>query len=323
MPVKVVVMAGRWAEWTDDYNAVSSEVNAVAAHTDEALLEEIVDADVVFGRLPKEPFLAAKQLKWVQSIGVGFETMLYPEMIESDVVITNTAGAFDSAMAEHALALILSHTRGVIASERHRRNRFYSRDVPLSQVDGRRACILGLGTIGRNIAIRLHALGLHVVGVDAQVTESPEGVDELATPDQSLDVISRVDFVIVALPLTENTRGLVNAEWFDRMPDHAYLVNIARGPIINEADLVVALKEGKIAGAGIDVFEIEPLPEESPLWEQPNAIITYHLAGRSSEGQRNMKQIFCENLRRWVKGDPLLNVVDKQKGYVLQGSGQS
>jgi len=318
MPTKVVVMAGRWAEWVYDYNAVSPDINAVAAHTDDALAEEIVDADVVFGRLPREPFLLAKQLKWVQSIGVGFETMLYPEMIESEVIITNTAGAFDSAMAEHAIALLLSHTRGIVAAERHRRNRFYTRDVPLSQVDGRRACVLGLGTIGRNIAVRLHALGLHVVGVDAQVTQTPEGVDELATPDQSLDVLSRVDFVFVALPLTDTTRGMVNAEWFDAMPDHAYLVNVARGPIVNESDLVTALQQGKIAGAGIDVFEVEPLPEESPLWNQSNAIITYHLGGRSAEGERNMKEIFCENLRRWAKGDPLLNVVDKWKGYVVQ-----
>ena len=321
MPTKVVVMAGRWAEWVDDYNAVSPEVNAVAAHTVEALMDEIANADVVFGRMPKEAFLRAKNLKWVQSIGVGFETMLYPEMVESDVIVTNTAGAFDSAMAEHAIALMLSHTRSVVASDRLRKDRTYTRELPLSQVDGRRACVLGLGTIGRNIAIRLHALGLHVVAVDAQVTERPEGVDELATPDQSLDVISRVDFVLIALPLTDTTRGLVNAQWFDAMPDHAYLVNVARGPIVNESDLVDALKEGKIAGAGIDVFEVEPLPESSPLWDEPKAIITYHLGGRSSEGERNMKQIFCENLRRWVKGDPLLNVVDKRKGYVVQNAG--
>jgi phosphoglycerate dehydrogenase-like enzyme len=321
MPTKVVVMAGRWAEWVDDYNAVSPEVNAVAAHTVEALMDEIASADVVFGRLPKDAFLRAKNLKWVQSIGVGFETMLYPEMIDSDVIITNTAGAFDSAMAEHAIALMLSQTRSIVASERLRKDRTYTRELPLSQVDGRRACVLGLGTIGRNIAIRLHALGLHVIGVDAQVTEPPEGVDELETPDQSLNVISKADFVLVALPLTDTTRGLVNAQWFDAMPTHAYLINIARGPIVNESDLVDALKEGKIAGAGIDVFEVEPLPKSSPLWDEPKAIITYHLGGRSSEGERNMKQIFCENLRRWIKGDPLLNLVDKRKGYVVQHVG--
>lgn len=318
MPIKVVVMEGVWADWTDDYNAVSPEINAVAARTDETLLEEIVDADVVLGRLPRDPFLAAKQLKWVQSIGVGFETMLYPEMIESDVIITNTAGAFDSAMAEHAIALMLSHTRGIVEAERHRRNRFYTRDIEISQVDGRRACVLGLGTIGRNIAVRLHALGLHVVGVDAQVTDLPEGVDELATPDQAIDVASRADFVFVALPLTDRTKGLVNAEWFEAMPDHAYLVNVARGPIVNESDLADALKTEKIGGAGIDVFEVEPLPEESPLWAEPKAVITYHMGGQSNEGLRNMKQIFFENLHRYAKGDPLLNVVDKRKGYVVQ-----
>jgi D-2-hydroxyacid dehydrogenase (NADP+) len=321
--LKLVVMNGVWADWLEHYEAVSRDIHAVAARTDQELLCEIHDADIVFGRLPCEPFLAAKQLKWVQSIGVGFETMLYPEMIESDVTITNTAGAFDAAMAEHALALILSWTRGVITAERNRSRKFYTRDIPVSQIEGRRVCVLGLGTIGRNASVRLHHMGMHVTAVDAQVETAPEGVDELLAPHQLHAALAKSDFVVVALPLTEGTRGLIDRACFASMPDHGYLVNVARGPIVNETDLIAALQSGEIAGAGLDVYEEEPLPESSPLWDLPNAVITPHLGGKSAEGYKNMREIFCENLRRFTRDLPLLNVVDKRKGYVQQAGSDS
>lgn len=316
--LKLVVMRGIWAGGLEDYEAVSNRLKAVAARTKEELLSEIQDADIVFGRLPREPFLAAKKLKWVQSIGVGFDSMLYTEMVESDVIITNTAGALDAAMAEHVLALILSWTRGIITSERNRANRHYARDIPVSQIAGRRACVLGLGTIGRAISIRLHQLGMQVIAVDAQVERPPEGVDELFGPDQLLGALGRSDFVVVALPLTESTRGLIDRACFAAMPNQGYFVNLARGPIVNQSHLIEALRSGEIAGAGIDVYEEEPLPEASPLWSLENAVITPHLGGRSPEGFRNIRQIFCENLRRFTRGQPLLNIVDKQRGYVIQ-----
>jgi D-2-hydroxyacid dehydrogenase (NADP+) len=316
--LKLVVMRGPWADWLADCEAVSERLRAVVAPTEEQLLAEIPDADIVFGRLPREPFLAAKKLKWVQSIGVGFDTMLYAEMVESDVIITNTAGAYDASMAEHALALMLSWTRGVIASERNRRQRNSARDIPVSQLAGRRACVLGLGTIGRRISLTLHRMGMHVTGVDAQVTSVPEGVDELSDPDGMLAVLASSDYVAVALPLTGATRGLVDRTFFAAMPNHGYLVNVARGPIVNESDLIAALQSGEIAGAGLDVFEEEPLPDTSPLWDLENVVITPHLAGRSEEGRQNVLEIFCENLRRFTSGQPLMNIVDKRRGYVLQ-----
>ena len=316
--IKLVVMDGPWADWLDSYSSVSNRFTAGAARSEDALLTEVVDADVVFGRLPRPAFLAANHLKWVQSNGVGFETMLYWEMIESDVIITNTAGAFDAAMAEHALALMLSWTRGVVASERNRASRLYTRDIPVIQLEGRRVCVLGLGTIGRNVAIRLHHLGMHVIAVDEQVEAPPEGVDELSTPADLHNVLRRSDFVVVALPLTDATHSIIDAACFSTMPNHAFLVNVARGPVVNESDLVEALVTNQIAGAGLDVFEEEPLPDVSPLWDAPNAIITPHIAGRSEEGYRNIRYIMCENLRRFVNDLPLLNLVDKQKGYVIQ-----
>ncbi len=317
--VKVVIMAGPWTEWREELESVSPRVTAVAAHSDEDLLREIPDAEVVYGRLPRAPFLKAGKLRWVQSIGVGFETMLYPEMIESDVVITNTAGAFDAAMAEQALAFMLAHARGLMHFERDRRDRIWDRHTDtVSQIHGKTACVLGLGSIGRSVTIRLHGLGLTVTAVDAQVETPPSGVRHLYRPDEMLLALSDADYVVVALPQTESTLGIIDAACFNHMKETAFLVNIARGPIVNEADLIRALLEKRIAGAGLDVFEEEPLPDASPLWDMPNVVFAPHSGGYSPEGRENVLRVFKENLRRYLSEEPLLNVVDKKKGYLIQ-----
>ena len=317
--IKLVVMSGPWAEWLDAFHAVSTRLKAVAAPTPEDLMREIVDAEIVIGRVPREAFLKAEKLCWAQSNGVGFETMLYPEMIESDVVITNTAGALDAPVAEHAMALILSYTRGIVFQERVRAEHTWARGTfTAHQIQDKTACVIGLGTIGRAIVKRLAAFDVRIIAVDAQVTAPPEGVYRLVKPDGMLDALSEADIVVVALPLTDRTRGLVNAECFSRMKKSAYLVNIGRGPIVNEADLIDALKAGEIGGAGLDVFEQEPLPASSPLWDMPNVVIAPHTGGQSAEGFQNLQKVFCENLRRYTSGEPLMNVVDKRQGYVIQ-----
>ena len=245
--------------------------------------------------------------------------MLYPEMVESDVVITNTAGAFDAAMAEQALAFMLAHARGLMRYERDRKDRIWDRHTDtVTQIHGKTACVLGLGSIGRSIAARLNALGLMVTAVDAQVTTPPTGVRRLFMADELLHAIADADYVIVALPQTEDTNSLIDETCFDRMKDSAFLVNIARGPIVNEADLVRALREKRIAGAGLDVFEEEPLPDSSPLWDMPNVVFAPHSAGYSPEGRGNILRIFKENLRRYLAEEPLMNVVNKKKGYLIQ-----
>ncbi len=294
------------------------EVDVALATTPDALLKEIADADAVFGRLPKTPFLAAKRLRWVQSIGVGFETMLYPEMIESDVIITNTAGAFDAAMAEHAFALLLSLTRGMRAYDDLQKTRGWSREIPVHQLAGKTMGVLGLGSIGRAVAVRAKAFGMRVIALDAQVKSPPEGVDEVFGPDRTEGVFRASDVIVVGLPLTERTQGLVNRERLRMMKPTAYVINIARGPIIAEADLVAALRAGEIAGAGLDVFEVEPLPKDSPLWDLPNAVVTSHVGGRSPEGIDNIEGVLVDNLRRFAKGAPLMNVIDKRLGYKIQ-----
>jgi D-2-hydroxyacid dehydrogenase (NADP+) len=315
--IKIVVMGGPWLEWIPDFRTASDKLEIVGAPTREDLQKEIVDADGLIGRLPREAFRAASKLRWVQSIGVGFETMLYPEMIDSDVVITNTAGAYDSVIGEHAMAHILAHTRGIVGHEQNRKDRKWTREVPVMQIDGLTACVLGLGSIGRAICKRLHAFGLKVIAVDVQAETPPEGVDQVVRPDGMLDAVATADFVVVALPLVEATEGIVNAECFDRMKDTAYVINIARGPLINQADLIEALQSGKIAGAGLDVFETEPLPEDNPLWDMPNVSFTPHIASQCDEGNHNIKNIFTDNLRRFANEEPLNNIIDKEKGYLV------
>ncbi len=315
--IKLVMMEGEWTRWVPVLREVSARVDATEV-MDADLLREVVDAEVVYGRLPRHAFIAAKKLRWVQSIGVGFETMLYPEMVESDVIVTNTAGAYDTPMAEHAIALLFAHTRKIAYFERSRKTRRWEQDRTVTQIEGKCACVLGLGSIGRALAKRLHALGMEVIAVDAQVEAPPEGVRRLFKPDGMLDALPLADVVAVALPLNARTKGLLNADCFDRMKDTALVVNVGRGGIINEADLIEALRSRKIGGAGLDVCEEEPLPESSPLWDMPNVILTPHVAGWSAEGWENQGEIFRENLRRYVEGEPLMNVVDKRLGYLVQ-----
>lgn len=318
---KAVVMAGRWMNWVPDMQTISDDLDVVGAPTQEDLMREIVDADVVIGRLPREAFLKAEKLHFVQSIGVGFETMLYPEMLASEVHITNTAGAYDSVIAEHAMAHIFAISRGMVGHERNRKDRVWVREAfPVFQLDGLTACVLGLGSIGRTIAKRLKAFGLTVIGVDVQAATPPEGVDRVVKPDAMLTALSESDIVVVALPHTPATEGVVNAECFEHMKTSGIIINIARGPIINEPDLIAALQQGKIAGAGLDVFEKEPLPEDNPLWDMPNVSFTPHIASLCEEGDHNIKQIFIENLRRFANGEPLMNIIDKEKGYLVRNS---
>jgi D-2-hydroxyacid dehydrogenase (NADP+) len=317
---KAVVMAGRWQNWIPEMQAACKDVTILGTPTKEELMREVVDADAVIGRLPLEAFLIAKKLNFVQSIGVGFETMLYPEMLASDVKITNTAGAYDAVISEHAMAHILAFSRGIVGQERNRKERTWSHAVPVIQIAGLTACVLGLGSIGRTIALRLKAFGLTVIAVDVQATTPPDGVDRVVKPDAMHDALAESDIVVVALPHTPATEGIINAPCFDSMKKTAIIVNIARGPLINQPDLIEALQQGKIAGAGLDVFEKEPLPDDNPLWDMPNVTFTPHTASQCDEGNHNIKQIFIDNLNRFANGEPLLNVIDKEKGYLVRST---
>lgn len=286
----------------------------VALSIDDAL-KEIVDSDIFFGRIPRPVFLEAKLLRWVQVRGAGVETCIFPELVESDVILTNTSGAYNHAMADHAFALILAMSREIARCVRTQPQKVWQRGRTAQQLAGQTLGIIGLGNIGCEIAIRGRAFGMKVAAADARSMGCPAFVDELWGVENLDRVLEQSDYIAIAAPLTAETKGMIGPTQLRKMKPTARLVNIGRGPIINEAALIDALKNGVIAGAGLDVFEKEPLPPDSELWDMENVIITPHMGGQAPETGAIAFEIFLENLKRFVSGEPLRNVVDKNRGY--------
>lgn len=280
------------------------------------IVKEGRDTDIYFGFCSEDIFPHLPNIKWIQASSAGMDKHMYPAIRESDVVLTNAAGLYGTHVADQAFALLLGLTRGIHHFVRNQDNRKWGGSKsPMIEIDGFRIGIVGLGGIGMQMVKRAKGFDMHVVGVDAYRTEKPDSVDELLPMDKLSDVMSRVDVVMIACPLTEETRGLINAENMSVMQPTAYLINIARGPIVKEDDLIEILKAGKIAGAGLDVTETEPLPVDSPLWDMDNVIITPHAAGGSQHRMRRITEFFLDNLERYLKGEELKNVVDKQLGF--------
>jgi len=286
----------------------------VVAKDKEEAQREIVDADIVYGLCPRDVFLHAQQLKWFQSQSAGLDAVLFPELIESDVILTNAAGLYASHAAEHAFALLFGLTRGIHRFAENRLSRTW-KGQRLLEIAGWTLGIIGMGGFGVEMATRGKGLRLRVIAVDAYRQEKPDGVDELWGMERLNDLLSMSDVVMVACPLTAETRHLLNAERLSLMKPTAYLINVARGGIIDEKALIQVVRERRIAGAGLDVFEVEPLPADSPLWDLDNVILTPHAAGTSQHRPRRTVEFFCDNLRRYLAGEPLRNVVDKRKGF--------
>jgi phosphoglycerate dehydrogenase-like enzyme len=240
--------------------------------------------------------------------------VLFPEIVESDVVVTNASGLYASQAADHAFALLLGLARGINRFSENRLTRTWKHQQ-LLEIPGWTLGIVGMGGFGQSMAKRGKGFDMRVIAVDAYRREKPDYVDELWGMERLDDLLRRADVVMVACPLTSETRHLLNAEKLTLMKPTAYLINVARGGIVDEAALVRVLRERRIAGAGMDVYEVEPLPQDSPLWDLDNVILTPHVAGSSQHRPRLTVEFFCDNLRRYFKGEPLRNVVDKRKGF--------
>jgi D-2-hydroxyacid dehydrogenase (NADP+) len=277
---------------------------------------ELPNADVVYGRLSPQEIASAKNLRWMAVTSVGVDSVLTPELESSDVILTNTRGCSGPPIAEHAWAFLLALTRGMgLAAHRRKWDGWDARQVELR---GLTMGIIGLGSIGREVARRAKAMDMHVLAVDAEPMyhERYAMVDELWLVDTHLDeMLRRSDVLVCCAPLTRRTRGMLGARQFELLRPNAYFVNVTRGAIVKTDELLAALRSGKLAGAGLDVTDPEPLPPDHPLWQQPNVIITPHKAGGSQLSGPRESSLFVENLRRYVAGLPMLNVVDKQKGY--------
>lgn len=290
-------------------------LEVVVAPSIEKEMEEIVDADIFFGRIPRSVFIAGKKLKWVQVFGAGVETQFFPELVNSNVILTNTSGAYNYTMADQAFALILAISRGIAMFERNRKQRIWGRTTMLRQLAGQTLGVIGLGNIGGEIAKRGKAFGMKVIAVDIRDIECPSYVDQLCKIDNLDDILRQSDYLVLVVPLTNLTRGMIGREELRKMKPTAYLINIGRGPLVDEKALIEALKTGIIAGAGLDVFEKEPLPPDSELWDMENVVMSPHVGGLSPETRTLSFEIFLENFKRFISNKPLRNVIDKQRQF--------
>lgn len=236
-----------------------------------------------------------------------------PELVASPVVVTCSRGMHAASLSEHAFSLMLALSRRLLDFQHDRATRHWERRQ-CSTLQGKTLLVVGLGAVGRQVALKGQAFGMRVLGVRRQAEGVP-GVDELFAPDHLREALARSDWVILCLALTPETRHYIGAGELAVMKPTAFLINVARGEVVDEAALLEALRSGRIAGAGLDVFATEPLPDDSPFWGLPNVVMTPHVGGSMDDYEGRALEIFLGNLGRFLRGEPLENVVDKARGY--------
>ena len=296
----------------------SGEGDIVIANSPEEARPHWVDAEVALGTFDRETYLTAKNLRWLQSTAAGADMLMFPELQASDLVLTGEKGLVGPHLADHAFALLLSLTRQLKRAFAEAPRSWPSRPAMrkvMYELEGSTMGVVGLGGTGRAIAQRAVAFGMDVIAVDPDPVPQPPTVSELWGMDRFHELLSKSDVVAVCCPLTPETRGMFDDAAFDAMRPTAYIVNVTRGPIIDGPSITRAIEQGQIAGAGLDVTPIEPLPEDHPLWSFPNVVITPHTAGASQARARRNIRRFIENLPRYRNGTPLEGVVDKQRGF--------
>jgi phosphoglycerate dehydrogenase-like enzyme len=285
----------------------------------EVAKREIRDADAAYGYLSADLLAAAQRLKWVQCPRAALETVLFPELISHPSVMTNMRGIYADVVADHAMAFLLMFARGMPyhlrAQKAHEWPPHYSIGPPCALLCESTLGIVGFGEIGRALGSRAAASGMDIVAVDERANEAADAASELWGPERLADLLERSDFVAFCLPETPQTVGLIGEEELSRMKPTAFLINVGRGRVVRLDALTAALKAERLAGAGLDVFEVEPLPSEHPLWNMPNVIITPHQSARGVPESQRRTAFLIENVRRFAESRPLLNLVDKKRRY--------
>jgi len=309
--------------FVEKIRSVSPIVDVVQSEDKEEALRLVEDADILFaGFFSKELFLAARKLKWIQAWGAGVDGFLLPEVVKSQVIVTNAGGVHPTPISEHVIGLMLCFCRKLHLFIRNQVERKWERleswasTEQVEELTGKTVGIVGLGRIGTEIARKAKCLGMRVIATKRDPSRTASSVvDRLVHPADLNQLLSESDFVVLSLPLTEETRGMIGEAQLKSMKRTGYLINVSRGKIVWEDKLIEALRQGWIAGAGLDTFENEPLPESSELWSFRNVIITPHVAGLTPYYMERLTSIFCENLGRFINKQPLMNVVDKTLGY--------
>ncbi len=258
---------------------------------------------------------SADRLRWLHIASAGVDPVMFPELRDSDVVLTNSRGVFDGSIAEYVLGVILAFAKDLAHSVRLQDQREW-RHRETERIAGRQALVVGTGPIGRAIARMLRAAGMRVSGAGRTARDNDPDFGTVHASAELNRHLAAADFVVAVAPLTEQTKGLFDAGAFAAMKPETRLVNVGRGELVVTEDLVEALRAGEIAGAALDVFETEPLPPESPLWTMDNVLLSPHMSGDFIGWRNALVEVFADNFRRWLAGEPLRNVVDKRLGYV-------
>lgn len=284
--------------------------------------QHIQDVEILFGiSIRPEQFLAARKLRWIHSQAAAVHQLMFPELVKSDVIITNARDVHGPVVAEQVIAMIFALAKQIPAAARFQQKHEWGQDaiskMPAPrEIAGKTVGLVGVGSIGRNVAKHAAALGMRVIAVrEHPEKERPQHVDEVLPSSKLPELLRQSDYVVLSAPVTPQTTGIIGKEQLAAMKPHARLINVGRGPLIDEPALIDALREGKIGGAALDVFDKEPLPADSPLWDLENLLILPHTAGISEKMWERHYELFSENLRRYFAGQPLLGLVDKNSGY--------
>ncbi len=298
------------------------QVNVVNLPDYQRVDEEIVEAEIVIAwSIRPEQIAAAKKLRWIHSPAAAVNQLMFPELVNSEIILTNAREVHGPVVAEHVIALIFALAKKIPGSVRLQEKHVWGQQIlwdelpRVREVAGATVGMVGLGSIGRAVAQSARALGMRVIAVREHPEKGSEDAEEIFAPAKIDEIFRQADYVVLAAPVTDSTKAIANAERLALMKPGACLINVGRGPLVDEPALVDALRAGKIGGAALDVFPKEPLPADSPLWDAPNLLITPHTAALTDRLWDRHYALFSENLRRYLNDQPLLAVVDKRKGY--------
>jgi len=313
---KILVMGD--APLAKELAAVTPKAKVVLVNKD-TVMGEIADADGFIGSITPEQVRAGKKLQWVQISSAGLENVLFlsggNDLRDSNITLTNNKIVQGPEIADHAMAMLLYLSRHIYQYVADKQQEVWTRKFTGIELRGKTALIIGVGGIGTQIAVRANAFGMTVIGVDPEEKPFMPYVKEIVKPDQLDTVIPQADVLFVSAPYTAQSRKMMGARQFEMMKKNSYFIAVSRGGLYEMDGLVKALDEKRLAGAGVDVTDPEPLPKGHPLWKFDNVMITPHIAGRSDHDHERMVGTMKENLQRFVDGRPLVNVVNKQKGY--------
>jgi len=298
------------------------ETNFAVGKTTEAFERTASDATVIFawslsGKLLREVFHMTERVRWVHTRAAGLDNLLFPELVASPAVLTNGSGVFSQALGEFVLGAILYFAKDLRGMVRNQMEGRWER-VPVLEISEKTVGIVGYGDIGRAIATRVRHMGMRVLGMTRRgplLYNADPLVSQIFAPSDRIPMISQCDYVVVAAPLTAETRGLIGEVEFEAMKPDAVIINVGRGPVIDEAAMVRALSSNRIKGAALDVFDTEPLPPGHPFYRLENVLLSPHCADHTPGWLDDSMRFFLSNFERYRKGEPLLNVVEKERGY--------